>query len=69
MSKKLIEGVMRAGQAKLGNVVRRSRRNVMRYSTPEELEREVRQLGFHLARIGDQFVIICNKAGAISAIC
>lgn len=58
-----------AGQAKHGNFVRRSVRSVLRNSSLEELTREVRNRGHHMAQVGDQYIIVCNEVGTISVIC
>jgi hypothetical protein len=58
-----------AGQVNKGNVVRRSLHSVMTYSSPQELEHEVRIRGFHMAVIGDQYVIVCNQTGTINIVC
>ena len=61
--------IWQAGQVNAGNVVRRSMHSVMTYSSPQELEQEVRQRNFHMALIGTQYVIVCNPAGQIQIIC
>jgi hypothetical protein len=66
---KWLNQIWSAGQVAKGNVVRRSLRSVMRYSSRPELENEVRSRGFHMALIGDQCVIICDKEGGINVIC
>jgi len=58
-----------AGQANKGNVVRRSMKSVMAYSSPRELEIEVRRRGYHMAVMGDQYVIVCNISGTIHLVC
>lgn len=64
-----INQIFRAGQVNEGNVVRRNMHDVARYASAEELEREVRARGFHMALIGQQYVIVCNPAGAMQLIC
>ena len=58
-----------AGQVNKGNVVRRSIKSVETYSSPHELESEVRHRGFHMAVMGRQFVIVCNVSGTIHIVC
>ena len=64
-----IEQIFKAGQANKGNVVRRSMHDVSKYASPQELEREVRKKGFHMAAIGDQYLIVCNRTGTIQIVC
>jgi len=64
-----INQIFRAGQVNQGNVVRRSMHDVARYASAAELEREVKARGFHMALIGEQYVIVCNQAGAMQIIC
>ncbi len=64
-----ISDIFRAGQANAGNVVRRSMHDVTKYGGVTKLEKEVRARGFHMALIGEQFVIVCNQAGGIQIIC
>jgi hypothetical protein len=61
--------IWQAGQVNQGNVVRRSVHSVMTYSSPQDLENEVRIRGFHMAVIGDQYVIVCNHNGTINIVC
>lgn len=51
-----------------GGVVRRKARDVDRMVGQVRLEQEVRSRGFHMVRIGDQYVILCNR-GALTLIC
>lgn len=64
-----INQIWKAGQAAKGNVVRRSIHSVASYASPKELELEVRRRGFHMAVVGDQYVIVCNKSGTFSIVC
>ena len=64
-----INQIFRAGQVNQGNVVRRSMHCVAQYASAEELGQEVRARGFHMALIGEQYVIVCNKQGGIQIIC
>lgn len=64
-----IDQVFKAGQVSQGNIVRRSMHSVARFASPELLERAVRQRGFHMALIGNQYVIVCNTAGNIQIVC
>ena len=43
--------------------------SVMKYSSPLELEGEVRRRGFHMAVVGGQYVIVCNPARTLHLIC
>ena len=61
MASAWINQVFSAGQVNKGNVVRRSRRTVERYTTFTELKAEVERRGFHLIETGDQLIIICNE--------
>jgi hypothetical protein len=51
-----------------GGVVRRKVRDVERIVGRARLEREVRQRDFHMVRIGEQYVILCNR-GDFTLIC
>ena len=64
-----IAQIFRAGQAAQGNIVRRSMRSVMQFASADLLRAEVVKRGFHMALIGEQYVIVCNKQGQISVIC
>lgn len=64
-----INQIFRAGQVNEGNVVRRSMHDVAKYASAAQLEAEVRARGFHMALIGEQYVIVCNPAGALHLIC
>ncbi len=64
-----INKIFAAGQVNKGNVVRRSMRTVDQYASAKELKAEVKKRGFHMAIIGDQYVIICNTHGTMRLIC
>jgi hypothetical protein len=64
-----ISDIFRAGQANRGNVVRRSIATVQANGGLAALQAEVQRRGFHMARIGDQYVIVCNANGTIQVIC
>ena len=49
--------------------MRRSIKSVMQYAGAQALEAEVRARGFHMAVIGDQYVIVCNTGGQIAVVC
>jgi hypothetical protein len=51
-----------------GGVVRRKARDVHRMVGRARLEHEVRKRGFHMVKIGDQYVILCNR-GDLTLIC
>jgi hypothetical protein len=61
--------IFEAGQVNAGNVVRRSIYSVQKYSSAKELEYEVRERFFHMAVIGNQYVIVCNRNGTIHVVC
>jgi hypothetical protein len=61
--------VWKSGQANNGGIVRRSVATVEKHASRAILEREVRKRGFHLARIGNQYVILCEPKGRIEIIC
>ncbi len=61
--------IWQAGQVNRGNIVRRSIKSVMTYSSGQKLENEVKTRRFHMAVVGDQYVIICNQAGTINLVC
>lgn len=60
--------VFKAGQVNKGGVVRRSVTSVKKYASIKELQNEVRIRRFHLLRMGDQYVIVCN-GGYLRLIC
>ena len=64
-----INQIFRAGQATQGNIVRRSMASVKNYASPSELRKAVKSKKFHMAVIGDQYVIVCNKNGTIHVVC
>lgn len=64
-----IEQVFGAAQAKRGNVVRRSMHSVMTCASPELLEEMVKERGYHMALIGNQYVILCDQKGAMQIVC
>jgi hypothetical protein len=64
-----IDQVFVAGQVAKGNIVRRSMHSVTTYASPELLEKSVQDRGFHMALIGNQYVIVCNPAGQIQIVC
>jgi hypothetical protein len=65
----LIAQIFTAGQVNKGNIVRRSMHSVATYASAGALRREVRRRGFHMALVGDQYVIVCNTSGTINVIC
>jgi len=66
---KWIDEIFSAGQARKGNLVRRSLRSVSRHSSFDELMQAVLARGFHMAVIGDQCVILCNRHGTMNLVC
>jgi hypothetical protein len=55
--------------AQNGGIVRRRVSDVLRFSSPSELERAVRARGFHMLLSGDQYVIVCDREGALKIVC
>ncbi len=64
-----INQIFAAGQVNQGNVVRRSMHDVAKYASPQALEAAVKAKGYHMALIGNQYVIVCNPNGAIQIVC
>jgi hypothetical protein len=64
-----INQIFQSGQVAQGNIVRRSMHSVSKCASPELLERAVRDKGFHMALIGAQYVILCDKKGGIQVVC
>jgi hypothetical protein len=50
-----------AGQTAQGNIVRRKKSSVAKYSSMQQLENEVRRRDFHMVETGDQVIVICNS--------
>lgn len=61
--------IFTAGQVNKGNVVRRNMLDVAKYASPQALEAAVRERGFHMARVGGQYIIVCNCDGEIAIVC
>jgi hypothetical protein len=55
--------------AQNGEIVRRRRADVLRFSSPYELERAVRARGFHMFLAGDRYVIVCDPKGVLQIVC
>ena len=64
-----INDIWRAGQVNKGGIVRRNIHNVAQNGGADALEREVKARGFHMARIGEQYLIMCDPKGAMQIIC
>jgi hypothetical protein len=64
-----IEQVFSAAQVRQGNIVRRSMHSVSRCASPELLEQIVKERGFHMALIGNQYVILCDPDGQMKIVC
>lgn len=64
-----INDIWRAGQVNKGGIVRRSVHTVAQNGGAATLEAEVRKRGFHMARIGEQYLIMCDPNGALQIIC
>ena len=47
-------------QARSGGIVRRKINDVLKYGSVLELKDEVRERGWHLIQVADQFVVICH---------
>jgi hypothetical protein len=56
-----LKQVFAAGQVAKGNIVRRKKTSVARYSSMKDLIAEVKKRDFHMVETGDQVIIICNK--------
>jgi hypothetical protein len=55
-----LDQVFEAGQVAKGGVVRRSVKDVQKYSSEEALIEEAKERGFHVVQTGDQYVILCH---------
>jgi hypothetical protein len=55
--------------ARNGGIVRRSVADVLRFSSPWELESAVRARSFHMFLAGDQYVIVCHPEGELKIVC
>ena len=55
--------------AQNGGIVRRHVSDVLRFSSPSELERAVRARGFHMFLSGDQYVIVCDAEAILQIVC
>jgi hypothetical protein len=64
-----IDQIFTAGQVNKGNIVRRSMHSVSANASAKALKREVRKRGFHMAVVGDQYIVVCNKTGTIHVVC
>jgi len=53
--------VFDAQQVDKGGIVRRSRSDVEKFASFDELLAAVKSRGFHLVETGDQFVIFCHE--------
>ena len=62
-----IEQIFEAHAVLNGGVVRRSVSDVEHYASRAALLAAVRQRAFHLIETGDQFVIVCNRAGLVES--
>ena len=56
-----IDQIFDSDQAKNFGVVRRAVVDVQKYGPEPDLIAEVTSRGFHMVKIGDQYVILCNK--------
>jgi hypothetical protein len=63
--KSWISKIFRARQARRGNVVRRSLSSVEKHGPLSELIEAVDSMGYHMAIIGTQVVILCDPSGTI----
>jgi hypothetical protein len=64
-----INDIWRAGQVNKGGIVRRNIHTVQQNGGFEKLEAEVKTRGFHMARIGEQYLIMCDPQGRMEIIC
>ncbi len=55
--------------AQSGGIVRRSVSDVLRFSSPAELERAVLARGFHMFLSGEQYMIVCDPEAALRIVC
>lgn len=63
-----INEIWRAGQVNRGGIVRRNIHTVAQNGGAALLEREVKLRGFHMAQIGEQYLIMCDPSGAMQII-
>jgi hypothetical protein len=64
-----IDQIWKAGQANKGNIVRRSMNSVATHASAGQLKQAVEAKGYHMAVVGDQYVIVCNPSGTIHVVC
>ena len=64
-----ISDIWRAGQVNKGGIVRRNIHTVAANGGVAKLEQEVKARGFHMARIGEQYLIMCDPKGTMQIIC
>ena len=63
-----LEQIFGAKIAKQGGIVRRNKFDVHRYASREMLIEYVKDCGFHLFEIKNQYVVICSR-GTMEVIC
>lgn len=68
MASAWINDIFKAASVKNGNIVRRKVADVKKLGSADDLIQEVKNRGFHMVEIGDQYVIICNP-GNMKVIC
>ena len=64
-----INQIFEAGQVNKGNVVRRYVDWVEKQGSHNDLVAAVQANGFHMAIIGNQYVILCDPSGHINVVC
>jgi hypothetical protein len=68
MASAWVNQMFRADAVQTGGVIRRAVHTVERFSSREDLRREVSRRGFHMVISGEQYLILCNK-GTFKVIC
>ena len=63
-----IQQIFDSSSARTGGIVRRSVADVERLASRRELIAAVLARGFHLIRVGNQYVIICTNSGDVEII-
>jgi hypothetical protein len=58
-----IDQIFRPGQANKGGIVRRSLAAVRKHGGIKALLAEAKKRNFHLARTGNQYVVLCHTVG------
>jgi hypothetical protein len=56
-----IDQIFDREQCRVGNSVRRARRDVEKYASVEELTDAVKARNYHLVEVGEQLIVLCNE--------